>query len=326
MIAAYPQPVERAERPVPDPRLPASPWTGFRISFLAHLVVYVATILLIFLIDPYSGLITALAWGIPLGLHALFAVVVPDLRRRWVADELARAVPVARADERRASGDKHARETAELAGSLAHEIRNPIAAAKSLVQQIVEDPTSKDAPEYARVALAELDRVEASIVHLLRFAREEPLHVVEVELDDVVSAALEAAKEKLAGVRVEREHARVSVRADEEKLRRVVLNLVHNAADAMRGSPAERRVLHLQCGRSLDGRSAWIRVRDEGAGMDAAVRERAFDAWVTDKASGTGLGLPIARKLCEAHGGSLEIERSDAAGTSMLVTIPRGVA
>ena len=65
----------------------------------------------------------------------------------------------------------------DLSAQVAHEIRNPISAAKSLVQQMGEDPTSSDNIEFADVALSELDRVERSISHLLRYAREEELRL-----------------------------------------------------------------------------------------------------------------------------------------------------
>lgn len=294
-----------------------------RVAFLGHLVVYGATILLLAVIFVPAAVIVALSWGIGLAAHGFFAVAAPVLRERWVADELRRVLPAVRTTERRASRDEHARETSRLAASLAHEIRNPIAAAKSLVQQIAEDPAGADAKEYAAVAQSELDRVERSIAHLLRFAREEPLRAREVDLREIVDAAVRAAAERTAGVRVERSIASAAIEADDDKVRRAVLNLVSNAADAVRALPEERREIAIEGGPSFDGGSVWIRVRDRGTGIDAAIRERVFDPWVTGRESGNGLGLPIARKLCEAHGGSLEIEHSGPEGTSMLITLPR---
>jgi signal transduction histidine kinase len=297
-----------------------------RIAFLAHVIVYVLTILLLAVLFFPAAVIVALAWGIALALHFFFALAVPHLRQRWVEQEVERAVPAARADERRASEGRHARDVERLAAALAHEIRNPIAAAKSLVGQIAEDPAAADVPEYARVAQAELDRVETSIAHLLRFAREEPLRTSDVELTAVVDAALESAKERIEGVRVTRDDRSVKLTADPDKLRRVLVNLVTNAADAVRSMPEPRRAITLESGTSLDGGSAWVRVRDEGPGIDGSLRERVFEPWVTGKDAGTGLGLPIARKLVEAHGGSLEIERTGSSGTAMLVTLPRGAS
>ena len=153
---------------------------GARIAFLGHLVIFGATNLLLAWIYLPAAMIVALAWGVGLAAHGFFGVVAPVLREKWTEDELAAAVPRVRADERRATEGRHAHNVERLAASLAHEIRNPIAAAKSLVRQIGEDPGGADTKEYARVAEAELDRVEASIAHLLRFAREEPLRAAEV--------------------------------------------------------------------------------------------------------------------------------------------------
>ena len=213
-----------------------------------------------------------------------------------------------------------------LAAALAHEIRNPIAAAKSLVGQIAEDPSQPEVPEYARVAQAELDRVEGSIAHLLRFAREEPFAPREVRSTEILDEAIAAAKERMGGVRVARDEDPCTLRADPDKLKRVLVNLLVNAADAVRALPDAEAQVRLESGTSLDGTAAWFRVRDGGAGISDALREQVFQPWVTHKDAGTGLGLPIPRKLCEAHGGSLEIEQSSPQGTTMLVTLPRGLA
>ncbi len=295
---------------------------GHRIAFLGHFVVYATTILLLLALSLTAAVIVALAWGIALATHGFFGVVAPVLRERWIAAELSQVVPVVRTLERRASEGRHAHDVGRLAASLAHEIRNPVAAAKSLVQQIAEDPTSPDAKEYARVAGAELDRVEAAIAHLLRFAREEPLQPTALDLERLLASCVEAAGERTAGVTVTTDVTPAVFEADEDKVRRAVVNLLTNAADAVRALPDARRTIVVEAGPSLDAKSVWIRVADEGPGIDPALRDRVFDPWVTGKDDGTGLGLPIARKLCEAHGGTLEIERSSGTGTAMLITLP----
>src|SRR5438067_4100856 len=78
----------------------------------------------------------------------------------------------------------------ELSSSIAHEIRNPIAAAKSLVQQMGEDPTSVENVEYAKVALEELERVEHRVSHLLKYAKEAFISFAVVNLANVVDSAL----------------------------------------------------------------------------------------------------------------------------------------
>lgn len=292
-----------------------------RIAFTAHAIAYAGVILLLAFVAFPAAIIVGLAWGIGLALHFFFGIVVADLRERWVADELARALPAARTDTLVRSEAEHQKRTEALAASLAHEIRNPIAAAKSLVRQIAEDPAGKETPEYAKVAEGELDRVEQAIAHLLRFSREEPLRLAAVRLDEVAKAAIDSVRD--SGARIETQVDRTELEADADKLRRTIVNLVSNAADAVRALPEERRAIAVEGGASADRSRVWLRVRDEGPGIDPEIRSKIFEPWVTGKSTGTGLGLPIARKLCEAHGGTLEIEETGARGTSMLVTLPR---
>jgi signal transduction histidine kinase len=295
-----------------------------RIAFTIHLVVYVSVLLLLAVLFLPAAIIVALAWGIAIAIHGTVALFAMGLRDRWIAEELARELPAARADERRSAGQEHQKDVERLAASLAHDIRNPIAAAKSLVRQIADDPRAETTTEYARVAERELDRVEQSIAHLLRFAREEPVKVADVRLGDVVASAIDVTKERTGGVRVTADVPAIAIRADGEALRRVIANLLTNAADAAREQPEPRREVRIDGGKSLDGASAWIRVSDRGAGIAPELHDKLFEPWVTGKDAGTGLGLGIARKLCVAHGGSLEVEKTSAEGTAMLVTLPMG--
>jgi signal transduction histidine kinase len=103
----------------------------------------------------------------------------------------------------------------------------------------------------------------------------------------------------------------------------VVINLVGNALDALReaGTPAPR--VSLSMGQNLAGTELWLRVRDNGPGIDPGLRERLFSPFHTTKSGGTGLGLPICRKLVEAHGGSLELCSPPGTGAEFLITLPR---
>ncbi len=298
--------------------------TAHRIALTIHGVAYLGVLMLLSVLFFPAAVIVAFAWGTGLALHATVALFATGLRDRWIATELARELPVARAEERRVVGQEHQRDVERLAASLAHDIRNPIAAAKSLVRQIADDPSAATTTEYARVAETELDRVEASIAHLLRFAREEPIVLAPVRLREPVDAAIDVTRERTTGVRIETDVPDLSIEADAEALRRIFANLLTNAADAAREVDEGRRVVRVLGGESLDGSSAWVRIEDRGPGIPAELRERLFEPWVTGKDAGTGLGLGIARKLCAAHGGTLEIEASSPEGTTLLVTLPKG--
>ena len=203
--------------------------------------------------------------------------------------------------ERRTLVDAHARARRGARGLVAHEIRNPITAAKSLVQQMGEDPTARENVEYAQVALAELERVERS--HLapapLR-ARGGASRSREMQLGDVVDAALDHAgrAEHAARRRASRRDVDCAgeLPGDAEKLRRVLINLIGNALDAFAEAKTPAPRLERPAGENLAGSEVWLRVRDNGPGMDAERLRRIFEPFFTSKATGTGLGLAITQE------------------------------
>jgi signal transduction histidine kinase len=76
-------------------------------------------------------------------------------------------------------------------------------------------------------------------------------------------------------------------------------------------------------GENLAGNEVWVRIRDDGPGMDAEMRSRIFTPFVTSKASGTGLGLAITKKLVDAHGGYIEVLEAPEGGAEFVVTLPK---
>jgi signal transduction histidine kinase len=281
--------------------------------------------LLIFL--PPVGLIVGFCWGTGLARELWSVLVEPRVRRRFLEAEVRQQVSATLSQERTQLEGRHARSLEQLAAGVAHEIRNPITAAKSLVQQMEEDPRAAENVEYARVALAELERVERSVSHLLRFAREEETERTDVRMAEVVESALETFRERAArsGTLVVREiDCGGELRGDAEKLRRVVINLVGNAFDALEAARTQGPRVEVALGENLAGSEVWLRVRDNGPGIDAESREKLFDPFYTSKSAGTGLGLAITKKLVEAHGGTIEVDAQPGRGAEFLVTFPRG--
>ncbi len=303
-----------------------------KLAFIRHFVAYFFVVLFLLFItrSAFVAGIVGLSWGIGLSLHFFQALVAPELRRKWIRHEVDREVSrevhrsVSR--ERRALTDEKSRSLEELSASIAHEIRNPITAAKSLVQQMGEDPASSENVEYADVALQELDRVERSISHLLRYAREEDMRVRSLRLSEVAESALESLQERIAGSDVEvcRDFdAEGEMDGDAEQLRRVFINLVGNALDALRDAETAKGRIDVAVGESLSGAEVWARVRDNGPGMDAELQEKIFTPFFTSKETGTGLGLSIVRKLVEAHGGSIDVHSSPEDGTEFVLVFPK---
>ena len=270
--------------------------------------------------------IVAFAWGIGLAIHTFVALVAPQMRQRWVEREVGRQVRQDVSHERRVTADRHVRSLEQLSASIAHEIRNPITAAKSLVQQMGEDPVAAQNIDYAKVALGELDRVERSISHLLRYARDEELHVSELRLVDVLDSSLDTFRDRISrcAVTVKREVDTAGVRrGDEEKLRRGIINLIGNALDALEEFDVPNGCIEIGLGENLAGSEIWLSVRDNGPGIEDDTLSNIFDPFYTTKTEGTGLGLALTRKTAELHGGRIEADTRPGQGTQFTLFFPK---
>ena len=299
-----------------------------KLKFVAHLVpyIFVCTFLLVVTRSVFVASIVGLAWGVGLASHFFHAFVAPDLRRKWIQREVDGRVQNTVSQERRVLQGEQRRSLEELSASIAHEIRNPITAAKSLLQQMGEDPASPENVEYAQVALEELDRVERSIYHLLRYAREEDMELQTIRLSEVLEGAVESFRERITKARVQVRpelDAEGEMQGDAEKLRRVLINLIGNALDAFdeAGTPSPR--IELVLGENLAGSEVWLRVKDNGPGIDEETKSKMFRPFYTSKSNGTGLGLAISKKLVDAHGCNIEVNSTPGKGSEFVLTFPK---
>ena len=205
---------------------------------------------------PWVGFIFLFFGGISLARRAYRLFYEPKLRERLIGDEVRKRVKTTVTEERRQLEGEHARSLEKLSASIAHEIRNPITAAKSLVQQMGEEPAAGENVEYARIALQELSRVEKSISHLLRYAREEDMRAASIHMADVLDSALETFRERAGREQIEIARQFDSSGAmvgDAEQLRRVVINLVGNAMDAVATNGEEKKRILVAMGENLAG-------------------------------------------------------------------------
>jgi two-component system sensor histidine kinase HydH len=283
--------------------------------------------LLIFV--PIIGVFSMIYFGVVVGRKAFRLVYEPRLREKFLQEEVQRRVQTRVSSARRNLEGEHHRSLEQLSASIAHEIRNPITAAKSLVQQMGEDPNGSDQVEYARVAVAELERVEKSISHLLRFAREEDTQMGAVVMEDVLESALETFRDRAvrSAIKIIRQYdADGRFEGDSEQLRRVVINLVGNAIDALEEARIAQPEVRVSMGENLAGTEVWIRVADNGLGIDEDARDQIFDPFYTSREEGTGLGLALCRKIVDNHGGSIEVETAAGEGTKFVLTFPKSIA
>ena len=244
-------------------------------------------------------------------LSVLSAVALALLALRWNAAERARAAETARA----ARGEAVAR----MAAMVAHEIRNPLGVIRGTVELMGERSgaslSERDA-EALRDLLAEVERMRRLTEDFLDLGAERPLSRQPIDLAALVGEAARATEAAHPGIRVRVEAGPLpSVEGDAGRLRQVLANLLANAAQSQREGE-----IAVSAG-ARDG-SVRVRVRDFGAGIPPQQRARLFDPFFTTKSGGTGLGLAIARRLCERHGGTLELVDQPGPGAAFEITLP----
>lgn len=210
-----------------------------------------------------------------------------------------------------------------LASGLAHEMRNPLSTLRMHLQLLQEDwaapVTEREKANARRLdgVLREIKRLEDTLDDFLRFAVQQRLNRKPVNLHRMIAELLEILAPKLSefGVRPvdELPPDLPTVEADPALLRHALLNLVLNACEAGGGVTlrAERR----------DGEVA-IHVVDSGSGIAPEHRDRVFEAYFSTKPSGTGLGLPTAKRIVEQHGGRLTFETEAGRGSTFTVHLP----
>jgi signal transduction histidine kinase len=204
-----------------------------------------------------------------------------------------------------------------LLAGIAHEVRNPLGALDLFAGLLAEELQGRaQAPHVARIQ-SELAALSKVVEEFLDYARARPPLREPVDLRLLLAEVADLAS-PLAAHR----HVSVSVdgegeaKADREQLRRAALNLVRNAVEA---APAASEVEVV--GRAEDGEAA-IEVRDRGPGLAPEARASLFRPFFTTKEKGTGLGLALAKKVADAHGGTLALERREGGGTVARLAIP----
>jgi signal transduction histidine kinase len=208
-----------------------------------------------------------------------------------------------------------------LAAGVAHEIRNPLTAIKFRLYSLKKSlPTGLADNEDAVVIGDEISRLERIVKDFLQFARPSEPELIAVPTQRILQEVYELLKPQLkrASIELELETSEpVWVRADTQQIKQVLINLIQNSADSIEQSG----VIKL---RTRNGTaSAIMEVMDNGRGIPPDVQKRLFDPFFTTKEGGTGLGLPIAARIVEKHGGELRYQTQPNHGTVFSIVLPR---
>jgi two-component system sensor histidine kinase HydH len=244
------------------------------------------------------------------GAGVLASLVILGLAAVWL-----RGVLRISRFEQQAERERRLVSLGRMSAIMAHELRNPLAALKGHAQ-LLEESLEDDATLRAKAerVVEGAERLEALTKSLLEFVREAPLVLAPVEPATLVRDALREVDE--GRVRVDTSEAPATLTLDLARVSRALHNLVDNALQAADGDDAVELAIR---GR---GDFVDITVRDHGAGLPPGSASQLFEPFATTRTRGTGLGLPIARRIAEQHGGTLRGETHRDGGAVFTMSLP----
>ena len=211
----------------------------------------------------------------------------------------------------------------EFAASLAHEVRNPLTSIRVDLQRIEEKlPEDEETLELLTRTLRKIDGLNRSVTGALQVARSGSVSLAPLDLRAPLKAAVQMAEPTFQDREATLEAAGVDgdpiqVDGDAAALERLFLNLLLNAAQAL--GPGGRAVIAVE----VEENAVRLCIQDKGKGIEPDNLERVFDPFFSTRPDGTGLGLPIAHRIAQAHGGDLSVESELDVGTTVTVLLPQ---
>jgi len=227
------------------------------------------------------------------------------------------------------------RSLAELATGIAHEVNQPLSAIITNARaglRVIDAAHDKvdghDVREVLEDIVADGRRASEVITRIKSIVKQTPMRAGRIDLNEVIDEVIALSRRTLR-----QQHVRVSVQrgvdyafvtADRVQLQQVLLNLVLNAADAMRAVDSRARVLEIRTERR--DRGVTVSVHDSGPGLTESSVRRIFTPFFTTKPDGMGVGLSISRSIVEAHGGRLVLTSNSEEGATFEFDLPDSLA
>ncbi len=211
----------------------------------------------------------------------------------------------------------------QLAGGIAHEIRNPLASISGSVEMLKESTLDLN-PENSKlfsIIIKEIDRLNLLITDFLSFVRPEVKKTDQVHLKDLINDIIILVKhdKKLSeNVIFNLELSDVKIRCDQSKLQQAFINIITNSLQAIQKSNQPT----LTCRISKEGFFVSLEFTDNGPGIPSNVIGRIFEPFYTTKEKGTGLGLAITHRIIEGHEGTIKVYSDDKKGTTFFIRLP----
>ncbi len=209
----------------------------------------------------------------------------------------------------------------QFASSVTHELRNPLATIRLALEYVHKEPLSPGAGKRLAIADDEIERMTRLLEDMLLYAKPLQLHPTPVDLHsllaDVVEQHRDMAANKGLSLDLESREKAAPVNGDRDRLRQVFINLIRNAIEA---APPGSTIHCRLAGPADHMQSVWI--HNEGTPISPEHREHLFEPFFTTKAGGSGLGLAVARRMVDAHGGDILVHSTEHDGTSFEVRLP----
>jgi len=249
------------------------------------------------------------------GVSLVTAVILQGRRRQQLAVERLR--------REREEAQRQWESIGQMAATVAHEVRTPLSTISMATQRLrrefsVAESEREEFGELMALVASETERLDRVVKDFIDLGRPLSLRRELVRVDAAVRATLTplAFRAESAGKRLVVEACSEEAELDPQRFSQLLTNLVGNALDAV-GSGGQVVVAARAAGGRLE-----LTVSDDGPGMDAETLLRAQLPFVTTKAHGTGLGLPLAHRLAEAHAGTLALRSAPGTGTRATVSLP----
>ncbi|AVR46852.1 hypothetical protein C7S20_17180 [Christiangramia fulva] len=212
----------------------------------------------------------------------------------------------------------------EIARTLAHELRNPIASigmATEVIGHKMEKKQKEDLKNYLDILTRCTKRLNVLVGDLLNSSNYSPTVLRKEDLGKIVEASIEKAADRiyLAGIDLKKNFDGVySIKADKEKLEIAILNILVNASEA---TPPEKGKVEITI--KSENSSFILIIKDNGIGMKKEEKERLFDAFYTNKKTGTGIGLNSVKNILEEHDAKIEVCSQPKKGSTFMIHFPK---
>jgi signal transduction histidine kinase len=219
----------------------------------------------------------------------------------------------------------------QLTASIAHEVSQPIAAtalnAQAALGWLGAQPPNLNEVRQTLGRIADDSKRAGDIISRIRaLIKKAPPSTEGLDINEAILEVIALTRgevvQSAVSVRMQFAEGLPFIQADRVQLQQVILNLIINAVESMRGASEGTRELLISTGRDALSGGVLVSLRDSGPGLDPASLERLFDAFYTTKSSGLGMGLSICHSIIEAHGGRIWAGANEPRGAVFSFTLP----